>query len=168
MPTTPLITARELEILLRRPEGSLANDEYTRIIIDAATGIVRDAAGRQDWAWPDVDIALGERLAPSRARTITLWLAKRAWEDRGNLQRRTAGPISETYFENGPAGLELTPSELEYLQGQALGGRRSGLWVQGVGAGGRASDDIYLPGDRPYSDPILMDDGSAAFAYGEG
>ena len=166
MPTTPLITVRELEILLRKPEGSLKDDAYTALIIDAASGIVRDAASRQEWAWPEA--AEGETLAPTRARTTALWLAKRAWEHKGNLQRRTAGPISDTYFENGPAALELTDVEREYLEGQRPGGRRSGLWVQGVGGGGRAVEDIYLPGDRPFSDPILMDDGSAAFAYGEG
>lgn len=121
-----LVVLSELEALLKVPENTLVDDEYTRIITDAASDLVRTTAGQPNWqltvSGPD------DVLAPTRARFIALWLAKRAWEDKGNLVRRTAGPISQTFSEEGIRGLELTESEIDWLEGQQPGGS-SGTFI---------------------------------------
>lgn len=116
-----LVDVADLERLLKRPEGSLVGDEYTDLIMQAASAVVRDTAEQPNWVLevvadpPDV-------LVPARGRFIALYLAKRAWLDQGNLARRTAGPISLSFREDGVYGLNLEPSELEWLQGHRPGG----------------------------------------------
>jgi hypothetical protein len=124
-----LVNREQLAELIKRERpdvGDLTDDPYTDIITESASQIVRDTAGRPHWG---VDPLEGEEVAaPPRARIIALWLAKRAWLDTGNLQRRTAGPISDTFFENGIRGLNLEAAELDWLESQRPGGN-SGLWM---------------------------------------
>lgn len=126
---TDLVNRAQLTELIKRERpdvGDLTDDPYTDIITESASQIVRDTAGRSSWG---VDpLGEGETAAPPRARITALWLAKRAWLDTGNLQRRTAGPISDTFFESGVRGLDLTDAEREWLEGQRPGGN-SGLWM---------------------------------------
>lgn len=122
-----LVDVTELERLLKRPEGSLANDEYTQLIMEAASAVVRDTAQQPNWELtvssdpPDV-------LIPARGRFIALYLAKRAWLDQGNLSRRTSGPISQSFREDGVYGLNLEPAELEWLNGHRPDGD-SGIFI---------------------------------------
>ena len=105
-----LVDRAQLTELIKREKpdvGDLTDDPYTDVITESASQIVRDTARRPSWG---VDpLGEGEVSAPPRARIIALWLAKRAWLNTGNLQRRTAGPISDTFFDTGIRGLGLEP-----------------------------------------------------------
>jgi hypothetical protein len=111
-----LVDVAELEVLLKQEAGTLSNDEYTTLIMEGASAVVRDTAGQPNWVL-EVVSAPPDVLAPARARFIALYLAKRAWEDEGNLSRRTTGPISFTFREDGVYGLNLEPAEREWLVG---------------------------------------------------
>lgn len=121
-----LVKLDELEVLLKLPPNTLVDDKYTDLMMRAASNLVRETANQPHWelvvAGPD------DVLAPTRAGFIALYLAKRAWQDTGNLQRRTAGPISQTFSEDEVRGLELTDAEREELEGRRPGGS-SGSWV---------------------------------------
>lgn len=164
-----LVDRRDLESLLEVPQNSLEGDRYTDIVIRSAENLVRDAARRPGWIVPTEgqEPGPGQTLAPGRAVDIALHLAQRAWSDTGNLQRRTTGATSETYFENGVRGLELTASERDWLVGQRPGASSGGLWVQYTGPSTPAGGDIYVPDEQPFATPILMDDGSTGWVYGE-
>jgi len=121
-----LVDVADLETLLKKPAGSLANDNYATLMMEAATAVVRDTAQQPNWVLEKVNP--DDVVAPARAGIIALWLAKRAYEDQGNLTRRTAGPLSLSFREDGVFGLNLEPAELEWLQGHRPGGG-SGIWV---------------------------------------
>lgn len=124
-----LVELEELTALLKRPEGSLVGDEYTELIMRRASNKVRSTAEQPDWVGSD---PTGDQvLAPWRAREIALTVAVQAWQDRGNLQRRTAGPVSQTFFDSDVRGLELTRDDKEWLQAQRPGGGNNGLWILG-------------------------------------
>lgn len=110
-----LVVLSELEAVLKVPQGSLEGDEYTRLMMEGATAVVRDTAQQPHWVL--TVSGPGDIAAPARARFIALELAKRAWQDQGNLIRRTTGPISLSFRENGVYGLDLKPSEEEWLEG---------------------------------------------------
>jgi hypothetical protein len=129
MADTPLVDVEALETLLRRDDPELELDEYadyTALIIEGASAIVRDEG---DPNWVLSNPGDGETVIPARGRFIALALAKRAWEDQGNLQRRTTGPLSETFFEDGVRGLELTEAELDWLEGHQPDGKSTGTWI---------------------------------------
>jgi len=126
---TLLFAIEDLAVLLKRPASSLDGDEYTELIAESASEKVRSVAEQPTWIDPDL-IPAGEQIAaPARARLIALWLARQAWSDPGNLQRRTAGPISQTFFEGGVRGLNLEPEEKEWLLSQRTSGNNKGMWV---------------------------------------
>jgi hypothetical protein len=127
MADTPLVDIAQLTTLLKQEEGSLDDDPYTALMIEAASAVVRDE-GNPDWTLETI---------PSRGRFIALYLARRAWEDPGNLSRRTAGPLSESFFENGVKGLDLTEAEREWLDGKKPGGGSDGTWIMKVRSGSR-------------------------------
>lgn len=124
-----LVELEELTALLKRPEGSLVGDDYTELVMRRASNVVRSTAEQP--AWVGSDPVAPQELAPWRAREIALTLAKQAWEDRGNLQRRTAGPVSHTFFEGGLRGLELSKDDKEWLLRQRPGGGNNGMWILG-------------------------------------
>lgn len=113
-----LVDIDRLTALLKRPAGSLTDDDYTAIITDAASTIVTSTA-KQDWT---------AATAPERAKIIALWLARQAWMDKGNLARRTSGPTSESFFDSPVRGLDLREQDRAWLEGQRPGGG-GGLWV---------------------------------------
>lgn len=133
-----LVDIEELTALLRMPEGSLVDgsdiDPYTLLMMEGASEVVRDVAEQPDWTLETI---------PARGRIIALWLARRAWEDEGNLARRTSGPISQSFREDGVYGLNLEPAELEWLQGHRPDGD-SGLFIMRNLGGTR--------GRRPFGD----------------
>lgn len=137
MAESPLVDVDDLETLLKqtRPDlDDLSDDAYTALMIEGASGVVRDA-GDPNWVLGNVTGA--EVAIPTRGKFIALYLAKRAWEDTGNLQRRTAGPLSETFFTEGVRGLELTPDEQAWLDGKSPNGGSAGTWmlrIQGTGS----------------------------------
>lgn len=150
-----LVDVDELTSLLKMPPDSLDEDEYTRLIMEAASAKVRDVAGHPEWELDTI---------PTRGRFIALWLAKRAWEDPGNLQRRTSGPISDTFFENGVRGLTLEDDEREWLEGQQPGGANS-TWIlrhYGTGVSRRPFGDetpdgySFAGGDMNFSHGLDM------------
>lgn len=117
---TNLVDMAALWTLLKKNHPNLPNvatDPYSELIAEAASEAVRSAAGRPLWG---ADPLEGEEVeAPARARFIALWVASRAWDDRARtLQRRTSGPISETYFEQTVQGLALTVEEQAWLESQ--------------------------------------------------
>jgi hypothetical protein len=161
-----LVDRAVLTALVRQPAGSLDSDAYTTFWAEAADDLVKTTAEHPEWVGELSDPPEeGEVLAPLRARNIAAIVAKRAWMDADNLQRRTSGPISDTFFESDLHALELTDDERSYLQGQAPSGRSTGLWVQPVG-NSQSSQAVYLPDSWPGADSVYMDDGSYPPAYG--
>ena len=153
-----LAQVSQLEIMLRF-EISQEHQPYARMILAQASERVRIAAKQPGWIAQGETPSLGQSVVPQVAEDIVLWVAKRAYTDPGNLQRRTSGPVSETFFENGVRGLELSESELAALGGMAPGGRSTGLWVQPVG-GGTFTDryigirDVSVGAESIYFHPI--------------
>lgn len=160
---TLLVDVAELEQLLKQPAGSLVGDSYTELIMEGASAVVRDTAEQPNWVLevvndpPDV-------LVPARARFIALYLAKRAWEDEGNLSRRTSGPISFSFREDGVYGLNLEPAELEWLQGHRPDGG-GGIFIMrhyGTGASRRPFGDetpdgySFAAGDLDFAHGMTM------------
>lgn len=145
MPVSPLsfVDRPALEAILTKrykaADGVLALP-YTEFMIAQAEDLVR-SEGRGEWV--GTVTAAGQIPAPPRARIIATNLAAKAWADKGNLARRTAGPVSESFH---PGGLDLSEADTEWLHEQSPGGG-SGLWVLRVGAGTRRrSGDIFAPG----------------------
>lgn len=135
------------------------DDDYANIIISAASNAVRDAARQAGWVrLDDGDVAgTGQTEAPSSAQDITLWLALRAYSNPRNLARKTTGPISESYFENGVYGLELTPDERTRLEGMRTEGAGGGLWAQPIYGGKRRTEHVYIPSElNPPGAPFYM------------
>lgn len=154
-----LVELNDLEALLKVPENSLLDDPYTELIIRSANAKVRSVAHQPGWVGSEP--LEDQTVAPERAQIIALWLAKQAWEDQGNLQRRTAGPISETFFEGGIRGLALSEADSDYLTELSPGGNTNGLWImkhQGTGVGGRRR--VETPDGYSFSD------GDLNFAHG--
>jgi hypothetical protein len=159
-----LVDMTALALLVKRPAGSLDEDAYSLFWVAAADDIVKTTAGHPEWV--GAEPGPGEVVAPLRARNIATLLAKRAWLDQDNLQRRTSGPISDTFFESDLSALELTDAERNWLEAQSDDDDPDALWVLGIGSS-QKSTPIYIPDGAPGADPVLMDDGTSAFAYGE-
>jgi hypothetical protein len=147
-----LVKVEELELLLKVPEGTLANDDYTDLMMRAASDLVRETAKQPDWTL---------ETAPTRAVFIATWVAKRAWEDRGNLVRRTAGPISQTFSEDGIRGLALTQEERDWLLGMRPGGSGGLLILRHYGTG-----VSRLPFGDETPDGYSFEAGDLNFAHG--
>jgi len=157
------VNLEQLALLVNKGETSLEGDAYTELIVTAAENKVRDEANQDGWV--GANPGAGQTLAPPRARFIAMWLAARAWGNplnQNSLQRETAGPISDTYFEPKVSGLDLTEDELAWLHRQS---GSDGLWVQPV-SNPDADLGIYVPDGAVGADPVYIDDGSSGFMYG--
>lgn len=160
-----LTTVEKLRTMLKMPAMDDA-DPYALLIIEAASQAVRDYARQLGWVTRESGDTLGTGQvdAPETAQQITLWLAIRAYTNPTNLQRRTAGPISDTYFENGVYGLELTEDEKSRLGDLRTDGG-GGLWVQPLSSG-EETGPILIPSSREIpGDPFYIADGWQ-FPYG--
>lgn len=126
-----LFDIQRLEVALKAPAGSLTSDAYTVQIARMASEKVRSIAEQPNWVDPGKDPLVGVEVhAPWRASDIAVMLAKQAWQDRGNLQRRTAGPISQTFDTTAAVrGLDLAPEDRDWLRSQKPAGNNNGLWV---------------------------------------
>ena len=134
--------------LVKRLSGEIVSstDDYALLMISAAEEIVRDEAAQPGWVGGP-SVGLGETLAPQRARIIATMLAARSFSDKGNLARRAAGPIAESFRDGGPGALELTDAELDWLRSQRPGGgRRTGIVHVGAGIAGPFYDDLTPDG----------------------
>lgn len=164
-----LATVSELAVLLKTNVDS--GDPYAKMMLEQASTLVRDHALQPGWVLALSDPAvLGEILAPGAAHDITLWAAQRAYTNPRNLSRRTAGPISESFFENGIYGLELTDGEKARID--ALPGvnkpTKSGVWVQPIDAGyrGLTHTKVTVPSSmNPPGDLFYIAD-SNQYPYG--
>ncbi len=146
-----LATVAELATLLRITIAAGEEDPYAVMILGQASTAVREAAGNVAWVRltsPDTEPGVGQVEMTETAHDITLWVASRAYNDPRNKSRRTAGPISESYFENGVYGLDLTEREQQRLD-RANGGASSGLWVQPLSYG-EDVEPILAPSDLGY------------------
>lgn len=128
-----LVPVSALSLLLFRDAAKIpADDAYTQMVISQASNAVRDAARQPGWVrLEDAGDELGpgqSEVAPT-AQDIVAQLAMRVWTNPRNLERRTSGPVSETFRDSGVYGLELTAAEAERLKGLRPGGG-GGLWVQ--------------------------------------
>lgn len=149
--------------------STAVDERYTDYIMEAAEDLVRQAAGHRldvpgEIGWVGSDPLVSQALAPRRARSIATEVAARAWGESRNLQTQAAGPIRETYFENGIRGLDLTDRERADLE-EMNPHQSSGLWVLRVGAGSRrrrpvTGDDIVAPGGEIMAGPDMD------YAYG--
>ena len=94
-----LIPVSALSLALFRDATKLPpDDEYARMMISQASNAVRDAALQSGWVrlTEGSEPGVGQAEVPTTAQDITLWVATRAYTNPRNLERRTAGPISET------------------------------------------------------------------------
>ena len=159
MADSPLVDIAELTTLLKKSAGSLDTDEYTALMIEGASAIVRDE-GNSNW----VLTATGpdDVVIPARGRFIALYLAERAWSDTRNLARRTSGPISESFHEDGVTGLVLTEAELDWLEGHSPGGNSDGTWIMRINPGSR----LPLPVGDETPDGYSFAGGDWDFAHG--
>lgn len=162
-----LATVSKLKVLLRKPDLP-ASDEYATMMLEQASRAVRFEARPGSLAWvlenPDTDA--GQILVPDEAQDITLWVAFRAFTNPRNLERRTAGPVSETFRDTGIYGLALTDDEKERLAELTTGdsGHSRRLWTQPVGAG-TLPKPVYLVDSWPGADLFLVADGTPEQAW---
>ena len=157
-----LISVAELGKILKI---ELANsDPYARMIITQASNAVRDETGQTGWVGSDP--GPGQTVAPTAAHDVTLWVAARAFTNPRNLERRTAGPISETFRDTGLFGVELTENEKARLVPHSSDDKVSsnGLWVQPTGRSS-APQRVYLADPAPGSTAILYADGGSLIAH---
>lgn len=154
-----LNTIPNLALLLRTTIDP--SDGYAELILEQASNSVRDYMRQPGWVTADPP-GDGQTVAPQVARDVTLWVAARAYTNPKNLERRTAGPISETFRDVGVLGVELTESEKERL-GTPAGRSSNGLWVLQTSTPGGVSK-VYLP-DRPGATYLLMAEGEDVTAF---
>lgn len=165
MATTSLVTVAVLRVLLKKTTEELPDsDPYATLILEQASDAVRDAARQPLWTYtaPPAPTPEGEIAVPRSAAHIAAWLAFRVYTNPQNLQRKTTGPISHTFFDTGLVGMELTDSERDTLEDlRPNSDESSGLWIQPINAGDTVSTAIFLwdeaipPGDAIlYADPI--------------
>lgn len=171
MATTSLVPVAVLRVLLKKTAEELPdNDPYATLILEQASDAVRDAAKQPTWAYtPEGDTPPEDSTpVPRSAAHIAAWLAYRVYTNPQNLQRKTTGPISHTFFDTGLVGMELTKAErdtLEDLRPDATSS--SGLWIQPLNAGDTVSTAIFLWDDWiPPGDAILYADPIDAGAFG--
>lgn len=129
-----LVPVKALATLLRITIDS--QDPYALMVLTQASNTVRSAAREPGWVRVDAegDLGPGQSEVPSEAQDITVWLAMRAYNNPRNLERRTAGPISESFRDTGVYGLELTPDERSRLARLGSSGS-TGFWVQPLAYG---------------------------------
>lgn len=159
-----LVSVRDLGYALRLPLDS--DDPYTLLMIGQASNAVRDFTGHQEWVGSEPGV--NEEVAPATARDVALWVALRAHRNPLNLERRTAGPISETFRDSGVFGAELTAAEEARLRNAELVSRGStgGLWVQPVGQTRRLPDRVWVPDPwHPAATPLLVAEGADVAAF---
>lgn len=174
MPVSALLVAvTDVQALLRVTQN--ADDAYAKLIISQASNAVRhagvkagiaEAAGWVTATEPD-EPGTGQVQRPDVARDVALWVASRAYVNPKNLERRTSGPISETFRDSGVYGVELTDDERDRIGTLAGTSSTGGLWVQPISYGTEvvpilAPSDMPIPGDSfvlgdsddfPYADP---------------
>ncbi len=150
MAVTPLLASvKSLRTLLRVDEEDVPDtDPYALLILEQASDTVRHAARQPGWVRPQEDgdtPGPDETLVPIIAAKIALWLAYRVYVNPSNLSRRTSGPVTDTFSDNGLVGMELTANELADLvdlrPDSATGG---GLWVQPIDTGRDVPTPVYL------------------------
>lgn len=146
MPVSPLsfVDRAALEAILKhrhRAADGVMDLPYTEFMIEQAEALVRSESSHEDWVGEVT--ASGQTAAPPRARIIATQLAAKGWSDKGNLARRTSGPVSESFH---PGGFDFSEADLDWLHKQAPGGG-SGLSFLRIGAGVRPTGQhIFAPG----------------------
>lgn len=176
MATTPLLAPiGDLATLLRLELDE--EDAYATLILRGASNAVRTEARQPGWrAWDDepalrptnpdpADLSL--TWAPEVAADVTLQVAARAYTNPENLQRRTSGPSSDSWFENGLYGLELSAADREKLRHLRPDGGGDGVWTLPIAYGDERYGPIMVPSSPPnLGDVYLADEGQ--FPYGQG
>lgn len=171
MATTSLVPVAVLRTLLKKTVEELPDDDaYATLILEQASDVVRDKANQPTWTYtaPPDTTPEGEVAVPRSAAHIAAWLAFRVYTNPQNLQRKTSGPISKTFFDTGLVGLELTQSERDTLEDlRPDADSSSGLWIQPLNGGATVSTTIFLWDDWvPSGDAILYADPIDAGAFG--
>lgn len=145
-----LASIATLSLLLYRVDDRIpADDPYATMILSQASNTVRAAARRPGWVRL-TDGTLpgpGQIEAPQDAQDITAHVAARAYSNPRNLERRTAGPVSETFRDNGVVGLGLTEDEKGRLA--LLGPTSGGFWVQPLDYGD-VDEPVVVPSVTSY------------------
>jgi hypothetical protein len=142
------------------------DDPYAVMMLAQASQAVRDFAKQPKWVRSTDNEALPEGYieAPATAKDITLWVAQRAYTDPRNRSRRTSGPISESFFENGVYGLGLTDDEKARLGDLAPSEGWGGLYAVKL-AGDPRTSPVILADSRAGSDPLLYADPAWSWAF---
>ena len=159
MAVTPYLTSvRRLSVMLYKDADRIPqDDEYALMMIGLASNAVREAARQAGWVveTDEGDLpGVGQALAPQTARDIALLVAGRAYTNPKNLERRTAGPISETFRDSGVFGVGLTEDERNRLND--VSGRTGGIWVQPIEYGSGEPLTVLVP--TLTANPIIASD----------
>jgi hypothetical protein len=171
---TPLFPLSTLELLVKeQPLEDVAYGEYCR---EAASVIVSNRALRYGWVGLDADELPVEVVpAPRRAVMIAEQLAKRAYQNPDAIVAEGGiGPIGgDRTVEDFARTFELTPAEMEYLDGLAIGGASASTNSIGtIGVTVRPSalvgtGAIWIPDLDPRAQPFpLGTPGVDDYAYG--
>jgi hypothetical protein len=141
-----------------------AHDPYAILMIELASNAVRDAADQPGWVIGTP--GQNQTEAPQAARDVALMVAVRIFTNPRNLERRTAGPLSETFRDIGVYGVDLTDGEKERLEPHISDSRRgsNGLWVQPTGAK-LVPQRVYLADESPGATSILYAEGADLIAF---
>lgn len=146
-----LATQDELAIVLRE-EIPAELDDFSLLVLEQASDAVREAAKQPDWTIT---------TAPSTARRIALWVAKRTYQNPEHELATGIGPLSSRVTDQQAAGVTLTADEEEALAAfwpaDAVGADAGQLWVQPIDAEPPVTDGlIYLA--TPEGTPLLYAD----------
>jgi hypothetical protein len=154
-----LVSVSELAVWCRQDIDS--GDQFALTVLEAASLLVRDAAGHPEWT---------AATAPARAKLICALVAKRTYTNPDQEIATSVGPISSRVLDEAAAGMKLTEQEITELAAigaETPGGtaKKAGLWAYSTVA--KADQPVmYLytePGSDwpiPYLDTAL--DGYAA------
>ena len=160
-------------------EDPLVNPEFADYVIQGASVMVSDAAGRPDWLGIAADGSdIDPVAAPRRAVMIAEQLAKRSYQNPDSIiTEGNIGPIGgDRKVEDFARAFEFTPVEQAYLDdinlrtGIVDNGGVSGVWTLGFEVRPSYGVDwatIFLPELDPRAKLIPMGtEGVDGFAYG--
>lgn len=142
-----LITERELALWTQTPEATIAADPFAAEVREKVSDFVRFVAGQTRETWTATSV-------PYDARVIVLWIAKRTYQNPGQVVQEGVGPLNERRLDEAALGMSLTESERDTLEGYRPGGDPDkGIYVISTGGTpGTLHHAVLFAPDGSYSD----------------
>lgn len=147
-----IITLQSLADWTRLDVEDLVDDNLALKVIDQASFLVNEAAGRLSAPW-SLDSADPELLPPQKAIIIAEQLAFRVYSNPTVLERRSVGPLAESFADAVLTGMALRPDEIEALNALSPNPKSTGpsVWVQPITGAPAASQSNIVPYEVAYS-----------------